>query len=204
MVSSSAASTASGSCEYARAKCPVSQRRWRTWPRHSPVVMLFRFSPMPRISCGCIQTPVGQSTSNHGLGSLLFEVGRAQVCFQRRQRLVLKYWVRTLFFLGGISPFWTRSKIFTHCRKVAASERSCPIFSKFNCVSVFASWQSMHEASTNGETAPLNACPWAAADNKQQYNDNGSIHFATLGFLRAGGDVGENLTKEAPGWACRD
>ena len=64
-------------------------------------------------------------------------------------------------FLGGISPFWTRSKIFIHWRKVAASDRSCPSFSKFNCVSVFASWQSMHEASTSGETAALKACPWA-------------------------------------------
>ena len=123
---------------------------------------LFRFPPMPSISCRvysnssrvsrraatrpwaacCLRLVVRRSASSAS-SALFFSTGSGR-----------------FFFLGGISPFWTRSKIFTHCRKVAASDRSCPSFSKFNCVSVSVSWQSMHEASISGETAALKACPW--------------------------------------------
>ena len=64
------------------------------------------------------------------------------------------------FFVGGISPLSTRSKIFTHWRKVSVSERSCPSFSKFSGVSVSLSWQSMQDASIKGATASLKVSPF--------------------------------------------
>jgi len=59
---------------------------------------------------------------------------------------------------GGMSPESTRSKICTHFRKVALSDRSLPRVSKLRLVSVAESWQSRHDDSIKGLTPAMKVC----------------------------------------------